>query len=186
MPLRCIHRSGEVALLFTLCATACFSEPPAPPGFAPLQLTSSSFSGAIPERYASCNGRPGISPALSWSAPPAATRTFALIVTDPDAPFGTFVHWLVWNLPPTARSLPEAIPAQPQLPGGALQGSNSYGNIGYVGPCPPGRSAHRYLFDLYALDTAISLAPGAQKKQLLEAMQGHILATGRLIGRYPH
>lgn len=185
MPLPRIFRPGNVALLFALYATACHSASPAPDGYPPLQLSSPSFSGTIPDRYASCSGQTGNSPALTWAAPPAGTRTFALVVTDPDAPFGTFTHWLLWNLPADTRSLPEGVPTEPRLPSGARQGRNSFGKLGYGGPCPPGGAAHRYLFDLYALDTTLALPPGASKKDLLQAIQGHIVAAGQLIGRYP-
>ncbi|MGA7521867.1 MAG: YbhB/YbcL family Raf kinase inhibitor-like protein [Acidobacteriaceae bacterium] len=186
MPARHILRIRRTAPLLVLLAVACNSRPPAAQNFAPLHLTSPSFSSTIPGRYASCSGQTGNSPALAWGAPPAGTRSFVLIVTDPDAPFTPFTHWLLWNLPPDTRALPESIPTQPQLPSGARQGRNDFGHIGYGGPCPPGRSAHRYFFDLYALDTTLTLPPGASKKQLVQAMQGHILAAGQLIGRYPH
>jgi len=184
MPTSRIPRIGRVASFLTLIAIACSSRPPAAQNYSPLHLTSSSFLGTIPDRYASCNGETGNSPALAWQAPPAGTRSFALIVTDPDAPVGTFTHWLLWNLPADRRSLPEGVPAQPQLPDGARQGRNGFGNLGYGGPCPPGSSTHRYVFDLYALDTALRLAPTASKNELIEALQGHILAAGELIGRY--
>lgn len=184
MPFRCCFRFGQVASFLTLIAIAC-TLPALAQGLSSLQLTSPSFSGAIPGRYASCGGQTGNSPALAWDAPPAGTRSYALIVTDPDAPMGVFTHWLLWNLPPDTRSLPENVPTQPQLASGARQGRNNFGRIGYTGPCPPGGSAHRYLFDLYALDTTLSLPPGASKQALLDALHGHILAAGQLVGRYP-
>ncbi|MFZ0633509.1 MAG: YbhB/YbcL family Raf kinase inhibitor-like protein [Acidobacteriaceae bacterium] len=183
MPPRRILR--RTAPLLTLLAVACSSHPSAAQDLPPLHLTSPSFSSTIPDRYASCNGHSNISPALAWDAPPPATRSFALLLTDPDAPRGTFTHWLLWNLPPATRSLPESIPAQPQLPNAARQGRNDFGSIGYGGPCPPGRSVHRYVFDLYALDTMLDLPPGASRPQLLRALQGHIVATGNLTARYP-
>lgn len=185
MATRRILRFGPTAFLLLACASASYSDASSPDGYAALHLRSPSFSGTIPERFASCSGQAGNSPALVWAAPPAGTRSFTLIVTDPDAPFGTFVHWLLWNLPPDMRSLPEGVPTQPQLPSGARQGRNGFGKLGYAGPCPPGRSTHRYVFDLYALDTTLTLPPGAGKKALLDALQGHILAAGQLIGRYP-
>ncbi|HEX3660562.1 MAG TPA: YbhB/YbcL family Raf kinase inhibitor-like protein [Acidobacteriaceae bacterium] len=185
MPARRMLRLRRTAFSLALLAVAGNSRLPFAQSVGQLHLTSPSFSGAIPDRYASCNGRRGNSPALVWDAPPASTRSFALVVTDPDAPLETFTHWLLWNVPAGTRSLPESVPAQPQLPSGARQGRNDFGNIGYGGPCPPGRSGHRYVFDLYALDIALSLAPGASKRQLLEALHGHIVAAGELVGRYP-
>lgn len=181
---RLCHIRRTTPLLTLLVVAACM-RPVIAEDPVPLHLASPSFSGAIPGRYASCPGHSNLSPALTWDAPPAATRSFALLVTDPDAPMGTFTHWILWNLPPETRSLPESIPTQPQLSSGARQGRNDFGSIGYGGPCPPGRSAHRYVFDLYALDATLDVPPGATKPQLLRALRGHILATGRLIGRYP-
>ena len=184
MPLRRTLRLGRAALFLTLTALASNRQAPGAEDFAPLHLTSSSFAGTIPDRYASCSGQTGNSPALAWSAPPGATRSFALVVTDPDAPMGTFTHWLLWNLPPETRSLPEGVPTDPQLANGARQGRNDFGKVGYGGPCPPGHAAHRYVFDLYALDSTLSVAAGASKPQVVAAMRGHIVAAGRLVGRY--
>jgi Raf kinase inhibitor-like YbhB/YbcL family protein len=153
-----------------------------------LELKSASFSGdMIPKTYSSCDGQDGASPELSWKAPPELTQSFALIVTDKDSPFGfNFVHWVLYDLPPDKRELPEALAKQEQLPDGSRQGHNDYNRIGYVGPCPPGHSPHRYIFDLYALDTKVNLAPGASKKQVVKAMKGHVLASGELVGRFQH
>lgn len=181
MPARRILCLRRTASLLLLLAVACHADSPAPHH---LRLTSPGFSGAIPDRYASCSGQTGNAPPLAWDTPPPATRSFVLIVTDPDAPVRTFTHWLLWNLPPDTRSLPASIPTQPQLPNGARQGRNDFGHLGYGGPCPPGHSTHRYVFDLYALDTTLTLSAGASRKQLLAAIRGHILATGRLTGRY--
>ena len=181
MPARSLLRLSPVACLLALllaCSAALAEKP------APLDLSSPSFSGTIPDRFASCDGQTGNSPALAWSAPPASTRSFALLVTDPDAPMGPFTHWTLWNVPPQTRSLPGSVPAEPQLPSGARQGRNDFGHIGYGGPCPPGHAAHRYVFELYAVDTKLTLSPGASKKNLLDALRGHVLAAGRLIGRY--
>jgi Raf kinase inhibitor-like YbhB/YbcL family protein len=148
-----------------------------------MNLTSSSFQGGrIPAKF-TCNGA-GVSPQLAWSAPPAATASFALIVTDPDAPDGTFVHWVLYDLPAAARSLPEGVPAQGQLPDGSRQGRNDFGDLGYGGPCPPGHSPHHYHFTLYALDAKLNLPAGATRAQVEAAMKGHILASGELIGTY--
>jgi Raf kinase inhibitor-like YbhB/YbcL family protein len=139
-------------------------------------------NGSIPATY-TCDGA-NTSPALAWSAPPVGTVSLALILTDPDAPQGTFVHWVVYNLPATARSLPAAFSAQPQFADGIRQGRNDFDDMGYGGPCPPVHSEHRYVFDLYALDATLSLASGATRSQVENALTGHVLARGRLIGRY--
>ena len=136
----------------------------------------------IPAKY-SCEGQ-DISPPLAWGEPPAGTYSFALIVDDPDAPGRVFTHWVLFNLPADSRELPEAVPTQPQLSSGALQGKNDFGKTGYGGPCPPPGRPHRYQFTLYALDQLLDLKSGASKQQVLEAMQGHILGQGQLTGTY--
>jgi len=148
-----------------------------------LELTSSAFAHGepIPRRY-TCDGE-DISPPLRWSDPPPGTRSFALIADDPDAPMGTFVHWVLFNLPAEARALPEAVPSEGELPDGSRHGQNGWQRLGYGGPCPP-RGTHRYFFRLYALDTILDLAAGVGKKRLLQAMEGHILAQGELMGTY--
>jgi Raf kinase inhibitor-like YbhB/YbcL family protein len=149
-----------------------------------LAVSSSAFQegGKIPTKY-TCEGQ-DVSPALTWGEPPAETRSFALIVDDPDAPGGVFTHWVLFNLPVGSRELPEAVPTQAQLANGSLQGKNDFGRIGYGGPCPPPGRPHRYQFTLYALDQPLDLKAGASKKQVIGAMQGHILAQGQLTGTY--
>jgi Raf kinase inhibitor-like YbhB/YbcL family protein len=148
-----------------------------------MKLTSISFQGSqIPKNF-TCDGA-GISPQLAWTTPPAATASFALIVTDPDAPGRTFVHWVLYNLPAETRMLPEGLPQQGQLADGALQGHNDFGKIGYGGPCPPGNSPHHYVFTLYALDARLKLSAGASRAQVEDAMRGHILAHGELVALY--
>ena len=148
-----------------------------------MNLTSTSFQGnQIPAKF-TCDGA-GISPQLSWSEPPAGTASFALIVTDPDAPGRTFVHWVIYDLPAETRILPEGLPGLGQLTDGPRQGRNDFGEIGYGGPCPPGNSAHHYHFTLYALDAKLNLPVGATRAQVEAAIQGHILARGELIGLY--
>lgn len=148
-----------------------------------MTLTSSAFThGAmIPKEY-TCDGK-DISPPLSWGDPPEKTQSFALIMDDPDAPMGTWVHWVIYNIPATARGLPEGVPKDADLPDGSRQGRNSWRKIGYGGPCPPS-GTHRYFFKLYALDIVLTLASGATKDELLKAMEGHILANAELMGRY--
>ena len=149
-----------------------------------LTVLSSAFQegSEIPARY-TCEGQ-DVSPALTWEEPPAETQSFALIMDDPDAPGGVFTHWVLFNLPADSRGLSEAVPTQPQLPDGSLQGKNDFGRIGYGGPCPPPGRPHRYQFTLYALDQTLDLKAGASKKQVIDAMQGHILVQGRLTGTY--
>jgi len=144
-----------------------------------LQLTSDAFANgqSIPAKY-SCIGK-NISPALTWTEPPSGTQSFALIVDDPDAPMGTWVHWILYNIPADSRSLQEGF--SPQDPISA--GKNSSSHLSYDGPCPPS-GTHRYYFKLYALDSAFNLSPGANKDQLLKAMDGHILAQSELMGTF--
>jgi Raf kinase inhibitor-like YbhB/YbcL family protein len=149
-----------------------------------LGLESSAFANeaTIPQKY-TCDGEGG-SPPLSWAAPPAATQSLALIVDDPDAPAGTWVHWVLFNLAPTTVSLPEDVPADETVLGGGVHGANSWKQLGYGGPCPPKGSTHHYFFKLYALDTTLNLDPGTSKRDVEQAMAGHILAGGQLIGLY--
>jgi len=137
--------------------------------------------GKIPGKY-TCDGM-DISPPLTWTSGPEGTKTFALICDDPDAPMGTWVHWVLFNLPADITEFRENVPPEKELENGAKQGINDFSKIGYGGPCPPG-GTHRYFFKLYALDTEIDLEAGATKAELLKAMEGHILAEGQLIGRY--
>lgn len=148
-----------------------------------LDLTSSAFTQGqpIPEKY-SCRGD-DVSPALTWNDPPEGTQAFALIVDDPDAPAGTWVHWVIFNIPASARGLSEGIPSGESLPDGSLQGRNSSGTTGYNGPCPPS-GTHRYFFKLYALDEMLGISAGANKGELEKAMVGHILARGELMGTF--
>lgn len=150
-----------------------------------LELKSDAFAGgqSIPAKY-TCTGR-NISPALTWGNPPAGTQSFALIVDDPDAPMGTWVHWVLYNIPADRRSLEEDLPITGKNvdPDAIYAGKNSSGNIRYDGPCPPS-GTHRYFFKLYALDTTVNLLPGATKDQILKEMEGHVLAQGELMGTF--
>ncbi len=148
------------------------------------KLTSSAFpAGAeISEQY-TCKGA-DISPALEWNGAPSKTASFALIMDDPDAPAGTWVHWVIWNVPATAHSLPEGAPKQEQLDDGARQGRNSFHKTGYNGPCPPPGATHRYFFRLYALDAKIDLAANANRSALDAAMKGHVLAQAEYMGTF--
>ena len=148
-----------------------------------IKVTSMAFQegGTIPQKY-TCDGE-DISPPLAWSSAPEGTKSFALISDDPDAPMGTWVHWVIYNIPAHITELHEHIPPEELLENGAKQGMNDFRRIGYGGPCPPG-GTHRYFFKLYALDTEIDIVVGASKPELLRAMEGHILAEGQLMGRY--
>jgi len=148
-----------------------------------LKIYSSAFEdgGTIPSKY-TCDGA-DISPPLAWSGLPEGTKSIAIINDDPDAPMGTWVHWVIYSIPPTAQGLAEDIKRVEKLPDGTLQGKNSWGRIGYGGPCPPG-GTHRYFFKIYALDKMLNLKPGATKEELLTAMKGHILAQAQFYGKY--
>jgi Raf kinase inhibitor-like YbhB/YbcL family protein len=150
-------------------------------GFA---ITSNSFSDGetIPEKF-TCDGE-NVSPQLSWSHAPTNTKSFALIVEDPDAPAGTWTHWVLFNIPASERSLTEGTPQTGELPGGEEQGKNDFGKTGYGGPCPPPGNPHRYFFKLYALSSTLNLAPGGSKQDLLHAMEGYILAQTEIVGIY--
>lgn len=147
-------------------------------------VTSPAFASgaAIPKPY-TCQGT-DTSPALAWSGHPAQTISFALIVDDPDAPVGTWVHWVIWNIPPTAQQLPENVSRHDRLDSGAVQGRNDFRKIGYNGPCPPPGKTHRYFFRLYALDAKLNLAPAATRQELDAAMKGHILARAEYMGTF--
>jgi Raf kinase inhibitor-like YbhB/YbcL family protein len=175
-----------ILLAFVVGLLACNSSAIAGDTQSSLELASSSFVGGDIPKKCTCDG-PEVSPELSWGQPPAGTQSFALIVIDLNSLFGfKFVHWIVYDLPPQARELPEALPKEEQLPDGSRQGRTDFDKIGYGGPCPPGKSAHRYSFVLYALDSKLGLPAGAKKKQVEKAMKNHILAQGELIGRYQH
>lgn len=150
----------------------------------PMRIESTAFKegGAIPARFTGFGA--DVSPPLHWSGAPAGTRSFALICDDPDAPVGTWVHWVVYGLPASARELREGVGAYASLPGGAGQGINDFRRIGYGGPLPPPGKPHRYFFKLYALDAVLALGPGATKPELLRAMQGHILAEAQTMGTF--
>lgn len=151
-----------------------------------IELSSPAFESGklIPVQY-TCDGEDS-SPPLEWGYPPEGTRSFALIMDDPDAPAGTWVHWVVYNLPAESRSLPEgasrARASDFSLPQGAIQGKTSFNRTDYGGPCPPS-GEHRYFFRLYALDSTLEDRP-MNKTALLKAMEGHILAQGELMGVY--
>jgi len=148
-----------------------------------ITITSSAFidGATIPRKY-TCDAE-DISPDLKWSGVPNGAQSLALICDDPDAPVGTWVHWVLFNIPADATALQAGIPAEAVLKNGARHGQNDFRKLGYGGPCPPG-GTHRYYFKLFALDTLLTLESGSTKAQLLAAMKGHILAEGQLMGKY--
>lgn len=149
-----------------------------------LQLSSSAFSPneSIPQKF-TCDGT-NVSPQLTWTGAPANTQSFTLIMDDPDAPAGTWVHWVLYNLPFNAHELTENVPNRQELPNDARQGRNDFNRFGYGGPCPPAGNPHRYFFKLYALDAKLRLRLGANKVDVERAIQGHVLAQSQLIGLY--
>jgi len=148
-----------------------------------IKVTSAAFAegGMIPARF-TCDGADS-SPALSWDTVPEGAKSLALICDDPDAPMGTWVHWVTYDLLPTIKGLPENVPPAETIPGGGKQGHSDFGKFGYGGPCPPG-GTHRYFFKLYALDAMLLLSGKVTKKQLEAAMKGHVIGQGQLMGKY--
>jgi Raf kinase inhibitor-like YbhB/YbcL family protein len=145
---------------------------------ADFELTSSAFTEgeSIPRKH-SCEGD-NVSPSLSWGSPPEGTRSLALIVHDPDAPIGDFVHWVGWNIDPAGGGLEEGAHAP-------VEGANGFGENGYGGPCPPpGHGPHRYVHELFALDTELDLDEGTSREQLEDAIEGHVLGGAELVGTY--
>jgi Raf kinase inhibitor-like YbhB/YbcL family protein len=172
--------------------TATFGAPPTVEAGSPAQqgvspdfsISTTAFKpGAIIPKQFACDGL-DTSPALDWSNAPQKTRSFVLIAEDPDAPGGTWVHWVVYDLPAGAQHLPEGVPKQRDVQDGGRQGHNDFDELGYNGPCPPPGRPHRYFFRLYALDTFLNLKGRVTKSAVEQAMQGHVLAQGELMGRY--
>jgi Raf kinase inhibitor-like YbhB/YbcL family protein len=184
---RTICRSLAVALVLATLA-ACRGSPtpadveagPASPSW---ELSSPAFGPGepIPVQY-TCDGEDA-SPPLEWDEPPQGTASLALIADDPDAPLGTWVHWVLYDLPPQTRALPEDVAPDPEPSIGGRHGQSGWRRLGYGGPCPPS-GTHRYYFRLYALDQVLDLDPGATKAQLLQAMEGHVMAQAELMGTY--
>jgi Raf kinase inhibitor-like YbhB/YbcL family protein len=149
-----------------------------------IQITSSAFTegSGIPVEY-TCDGADA-SPDLNWASVPADTKSLALICDDPDAPSGTFVHWVMYAMPAVQNQIQKRLPNSPTLPNGAKQGKNGFGRIGYGGPCPPRAAPHHYFFRIYALNANIDEPPGASRAQIDRAMKGHVVAEGHLMGTY--
>lgn len=159
---------------------------PAVTEFQPQSMSLSSplieSGGAIISQF-TCSGS-GFSPPLQWIRPPEGTMSFALIVEDPDAPSGNFVHWVLFNIPADRRDLPQGVAGDEIVEGIGVQGKNDAGKTGYTGPCPPVGPPHRYFFRLYALDTRLFLPAGSQKSDLEKGMQGHILAQAEFVASF--
>jgi Raf kinase inhibitor-like YbhB/YbcL family protein len=183
--------SARIKLIFTalllagLVTAGCSQEPKSATGHVvKIQLASAAFTDGqpIPVKYTA--DALDISPPLAWTNVPAGAKSLALIADDPDAPVGTWVHWVIYDLPPTVTALAEDQLRTPQLRNGAKQGLNDFKKTGYNGPAPPAGKSHRYYLKLYALDSMTGLAPGATKADLLKAMDGHVLGEGQLRGTY--
>ncbi len=168
------------AIGFLVCQASAASSQPGTSAIKRLTVTSTAFinSGMIPSTY-TCDGV-DISPPISWSGAPARVKSFALLVTDPDA--SGFTHWIIFNIPATSTGLSADIPNTATLADGSRQGKNSFGGIGYAGPCPP--SLHRYSFKVYALDRKLPLTGTPSKSRFLRAIKGHVIGQGSIIGKY--
>ena len=147
-----------------------------------ISTTAFPAEGTIPKKY-TCDGA-DVSPALTWSGTPEGTKALALIADDPDAPVGTWTHWLIWDIPASTSQLSEGTAKDAQLPDGARQGQNDFRKIGYNGPCPPPGKPHRYYFKLFALDATLDVKPGGSRKEMEAAMKGHTLGQTEVMGRY--
>jgi len=169
---------GRLTMLLVCLVSACLLLLNAASGEGPMKIASPAFAenGKIPKQY-TCDGQDA-SPPLTIESPPANTASFAMIVDDPDAPGGTWVHWVVWNIDPATREISAAT-----VPKGALQGINDFKKKAYGGPCPPS-GTHRYFFKLYALNALLTLSPGSTKEDLEKAMKDHVLARAELVGRF--
>ena len=174
--------TSAIMLLLSGCGTARKDKTAEP---APISVTSSAFKDGelIPQPH-TCDGA-NISPDLSWSGVPSGAQSLALIVDDPDAPEKAFTHWVVFNMPTTITSLPQAASDEHITDLGAAFGKNDFGKLEHGGACPPqGDKPHRYIFTLYALDAKLDLAAGASKDEVVKAMEGHVVGQGKLTGTY--
>jgi Raf kinase inhibitor-like YbhB/YbcL family protein len=184
----CLKRilAFAIVLLSCLLVSALLWQPSEPAhgqAHAPFWIRSASFSNgkSIPGRY-TCDGA-NLSPQLQWQPAPAGTKSFAIVMDDPDAPIG-FTHWLVYNIPPGVRELAEGASTQGAMLQGSVEGMNNFGRSGYGGPCPPRGNPHHYVFRVYALDIRLDLSAGATRKQVDAAMSGHLVAQGQIVGTY--
>jgi hypothetical protein len=147
-----------------------------------LKTTAFAAGGEIPKKH-TCDGA-DVSPALNWNHAPDGTQSFALIADDPDAPVGTWTHWIIWNIPARTTTLQEGVPKVGECGDGARQGRNDFKRIGYGGPCPPPGKPHRYFFRVYALDAKLDVKAGADRNELARAMKEHVLSETELMGTY--
>jgi Raf kinase inhibitor-like YbhB/YbcL family protein len=173
-----------IGSVFILCGANLGVSANSATGKATMQITSTAFREGqpIPEEY-TCDEK-NASPPLQWTGAPESTKSLVVIADDPDAPVGTWVHWVLYDLPPSVSALPEGLPKSQHTPQGAKQGLNDFKHLGYGGPCPPPGKPHRYFFKLYALDTVLNLRPGSRKQDVERAMDKHVLAEGHLMGTY--
>lgn len=171
-------------VLAAVCLAAQAQTAPSNSSQMSFKLTTSGFvaGDTIPGQY-TCEGSDQ-SAALQWNGAPQGTVTFAVVMHDPDAPAGDWVHWVAWDIPATSHGIPANLPRQEQLADGIRQGRNDFHKIGYNGPCPPPGKAHRYFFHVYAVDERLDLAPGATRAQLDSALKGHVLAEAEYMGTY--
>jgi Raf kinase inhibitor-like YbhB/YbcL family protein len=184
--------AGAALLLVAVGTRAVLRRPSNEPFFSNASLAAHSMAissgsfpngGYIPKQF-TCDGA-DISPELSWTNPPPGAQSLALIAEDPDAPVGTWTHWVIFDLPPSTRSLPEGVgKTMDQLPDGGRQGANDFGKIGYGGPCPPPGKPHRYFFKLYAVDRKLDLKPSSTRARFDEAIKNHVLDEADWMGRY--
>jgi len=183
-------RSLIAVLGFCIVPAGCGKDVPVEPGATnegeamQIEVSSAAFKqgGDIPQKYTGFGEN--ISPPLQLESLPKRTKSIAIICDDPDAPVGTFVHWVIYNLPAETTEIASGVKKGSEPKNGVKQGQNSFGNVGYDGPKPPPGKSHRYFFKAYALDSELRLGPGAGKAELLEAMKGHILAKGDLMGKF--
>lgn len=186
------NRSSSIPLIFSVTLLGCTVLPGASPLYlyqaggrnVAFSISSNDFQngGDIPKKF-TCDGA-DVSPELSWADPPAGTQSFALIADDPDAPVGTWTHWVLYDLSAGTHNLAENVAKVDQLPNGGMQGRNDFRKIGYGGPCPPPGNPHRYFFKLYALGSKLSLKPGASRQEVEEAINGHTLGKTQVMGKY--
>ena len=177
------YKEFFLSLLMFFLIVGCSDSKNKTPGDVSMKITSSAFEegGLIPRKF-TCDDI-DVSPPLAWHHAPEGTKEFALICDDPDAPMGTWVHWVIYNIPVSTNKFEEGIQKESALDNGIIQGRNDFRKTGYGGPCPPG-GTHRYFFKLYALDINLNLGPGKTKSELLKAIEGHILAESQLMGKY--
>jgi len=177
-----VRAARSLALILVCVCSGCLVQGDG--GVPALNVSSAAFTpgGEIPVVY-TCDGA-NISPPLTWSAPPKGTRSMAILVTDPDAPSGTFVHWAAYNIPAGTREIPAGGRGEKVLPAGSLEGTNDFGRPGYGGPCPPRGKPHHYHFTVYALDSPVNLTGARDGRALARAMENHVLARGEVVGTY--